>query len=414
MKQNDWTQNLRSRLGDRKSAVPDDLWDKIEQRLNAEHPVEAKRRIGTVRLVAWALSAAAAAALLVVAGYHANEDTIEHLADRHAGGTSKAVAKVSEDENANSSAVDNGNAASQLKETMASSSRVSANGENPVLLAENRVADAVEGSMLADGSGNKEQSVVEQGGESAPRSAHHPQRYTLPKGTTYVGSHDSRSSRWSVGASTNGSFVSSRNADMPGVRTLKASSALLPEAGHDELCGQTMYTSSNAALLSNYKEVRHHSLPVSFGLSVGYALSERLSLTTGIVYTYAASDLTKSSGGDDIVENQRLHYLGVPVGVKYKVWGSGIVHTYATAGAQADFNVSAVQATGDMKTNIDKDRVQFSANAAAGVQVDVARSVGVYAEPGVKYYFNNHSDVSTIFKDKPWNFNLQIGLRVDF
>lgn len=34
MKQNDWTQNLRSRLGERQAPVPDDLWDKIESRLD--------------------------------------------------------------------------------------------------------------------------------------------------------------------------------------------------------------------------------------------------------------------------------------------------------------------------------------------------------------------------------------------
>ena len=38
---------------------------------------------------------------------------------------------------------------------------------------------------------------------------------------------------------------------------------------------------------------------------------------------------------------------------------------------------------------------------------------GLYAEPGVKYYFDNGSRVVNFFKDKPLNLNLQVGLRLN-
>jgi len=67
-----------------------------------------------------------------------------------------------------------------------------------------------------------------------------------------------------------------------------------------------------------------------------------------------------------------------------------------------------------LKTDATHDHVQFSANAALGIQINALPQVGLFAEPGMKYYFNNNSPVETIFKDKPWAFNLQVGVRVDF
>ena len=45
--------------------------------------------------------------------------------------------------------------------------------------------------------------------------------------------------------------------------------------------------------------------------------------------------------------------------------------------------------------------------------IGCAVQLGIYIEPGVKHYFNNHSRVRNFFKDKPNNFNLQFGLRLN-
>ena len=58
--------------------------------------------------------------------------------------------------------------------------------------------------------------------------------------------------------------------------------------------------------------------------------------------------------------------------------------------------------------------MQCSLNAAAGLQFNILPNLGVYAEPGVGYYFNNGSKVETIYKEKPFNFNLKAGLRLSF
>ena len=81
MKHDDWTRQLNRRLANRETPAPDDLWEKIEMRLDAKDNKPVLKPRYTVRRIAtWSVSAAAVAALLVTIGYKANEDTIERLA----------------------------------------------------------------------------------------------------------------------------------------------------------------------------------------------------------------------------------------------------------------------------------------------------------------------------------------------
>ena len=41
----------------------------------------------------------------------------------------------------------------------------------------------------------------------------------------------------------------------------------------------------------------------------------------------------------------------------------------------------------------------------------VTKLLSIYAEPGVAYYFDNKSSLRTIYQEKPFNFNLNLGLR---
>ena len=82
------------------------------------------------------------------------------------------------------------------------------------------------------------------------------------------------------------------------------------------------------------------------------------------------------------------------------------------AGAEADYNVkNDTEEEGVKKENAKRDRVQLSGKASLGAQYDITPKVGLYIEPGAKYYFDNGSHVENTFKDKKLNFNLQFGLR---
>lgn len=387
---------MRRRLADRETPAPDDLWEKIEMRLDATAPKPVLKPRYTIRRIAmWSASAAAVAALLVAVGYQANEDTIEQLAAN----TPKTAAP-----NAAAKAVQAPIPATSVEPRLVAANyiRSTSNAAPHTCAAYNEVAatDDVEAMAVED-------AVV--------RAKAHTPQYTVAR-AMYVGDDEAvePTSRWSIGVHTGGSMTDGNYANIPVARCANAS--MLDDAYTDNSSTDNngYRPVGNAALLSRYNETKHHAQPVSYGLSFGYALNNRLTLTTGMVYTRAVTDFIRSSGNDNITETQRLHYIGVPLGVKYRVWGNRYIQTYATAGGQADFNVKATMTSGDVKTDVDCDNVQFSVNAAAGVQVDVVPHVGLYAEPGVKYYIDNKSAVATIFKDKPWAFNLQVGLRVEF
>jgi len=84
---------------------------------------------------------------------------------------------------------------------------------------------------------------------------------------------------------------------------------------------------------------------------------------------------------------------------------------YASAGGQIDYNVKADMKTAGVDVELERDRLQFSAQGALGIQYDFIPMLGVYVEPGLKYYFDNGSNIRNFFKDKPTNFNVQVGVR---
>lgn len=166
-----------------------------------------------------------------------------------------------------------------------------------------------------------------------------------------------------------------------------------------------------------------HRQPVRVGASVRFRLADRWGLETGVNYSYHSSDIASGDEESGYKTEQKLHFVGVPVNVSYNVWRNDYISVYVSAGGAVDFCVS-----GDAHTEFVSDRTivrtddedvrdsrpQWSVNASAGVQYDFFPSLGVYLEPGVSYYFNNGSSVKTIFKDKPVNFNLNVGLRFTF
>ena len=172
-------------------------------------------------------------------------------------------------------------------------------------------------------------------------------------------------------------------------------------------------------LLASYKAIQRkqqvnakHHAPVSVGLQVAFGIAPRLSLSTGMVYTRTSSDFYPYASSSSYNVHQVLHYVGIPVGLNYEFWQSGGFHAYVMAGAEADYNVkNDTEEEGVKKENAKRDRVQFSGKASLGAQYDITPKVGLYIEPGAKYYFDNGSHVENTFKDKKLNFNLQFGLR---
>ena len=110
----------------------------------------------------------------------------------------------------------------------------------------------------------------------------------------------------------------------------------------------------------------------------------------------------------------------MPLGLNYDVWHTDMLEVYVSAGAMAEFCVSGRSHTEYVSGNtvvntadidVRDKRPQWSVNASAGIQYNFNDILGIYAEPGVGYYFDNGTNITNIYKEKPFNFNLNVGLR---
>ena len=159
-----------------------------------------------------------------------------------------------------------------------------------------------------------------------------------------------------------------------------------------------------------YEETKHHQ-PISVGMQVGFHLLPKLKLSTGLVYTKVSSDFISGVSDTRTVSTQDLHYIGIPLDLSYSVWEYKGLHTYVTAGGEGAVNIkNHAETDGEVKES-KRDKMQWSTNASVGIQYDFIPQLGVYVEPGMKYYFDNGSQIENIFKDKKLNFNIQFGLR---
>ena len=174
------------------------------------------------------------------------------------------------------------------------------------------------------------------------------------------------------------------------------------------------FTRGESIYLKDYEERQDHKQPISFGLTLSYPITKRLSVSTGAVYTRLSSDFLTIVQNHQIKRHQVLHYVGIPLNLQFSVWQWRRLDLYLAAGGQVDWNVAAKANTDGVDQKMDKDRMQWSIGGSLGVQYHIVPQVGLYAEPGIRHYFNNGSSISNFYKDKPTNFNLQLGLRFDF
>lgn len=181
---------------------------------------------------------------------------------------------------------------------------------------------------------------------------------------------------------------------------------------------------TNLLLANQSKEVEariRHKIPVTLGLSMYYNLGKRWGIGTGVNYTKLTSELHSGSNSNYIKGEQSVHYIGIPVQVNYNVIQKGRFTGYVTGGVVVEKAVAGklktkyivndeVQET--QEERIDVKPVQFSVNSAVGLQMKIIDKIGIYAEPGIGYHFKNDSQLNTIYKEKPLNFNMKFGIRV--
>lgn len=454
MSNKDWTSKLRDQMTDYQEPVKHDLWAGIAQSLAQNQPVagengvpenhpvkrmEKEPKARVVTLKRWS-AAAAAVALLGIGGSY----VYLHQEDVEQGNAQLASLASSEASSASSAASSSLSAAS----SSLSASSSSHSKQVPLLAADNKSADSKSRQKAASSAASllssdyasvpvqsaapmndEGETMVAVASDKVPlvaskyKSAESAQSQAEPNSSSSY--HFSRNSEVAgvsmklyaenfgagMGDVNSGSNIANRYSDsgvmadpMPGVYPD-------PSVGGSNDVDYLMAAAYKALQKSPQGKAKHHA-PVSVGMQIAFGVAPRLSLSTGVVYTRTSSDFYPYAPNNDYNVHQVLHYVGIPVGLNYELWRSGGFHAYVMAGAEAAYNVkNDTDEDGTRKQDAKRDRVQFSGKASLGAQYDISPSVGLYIEPGAKYYFDNGSDIENTFKDKKLNFNLQFGLR---
>ena len=454
MSNNDWTNKLRDQLADYQEPVSRDLWAGIEQSLAQKTGYQEVSKPGKIiHINSWKRwsAAAAAVALLGVGGsyvyFHQEEDKLvsSQLAMVTDKPSASAVAKnLHPAENASENGARNSldSRDDNVGLGMKRSPKQTVEGKNAgrqlladqtVLLSsasENEVMPTSENELMVASVDSQPVSSAEEKTESNlqqdSQARQNPKAKSIDNlfanavvADAYHFSHHEETAGLSMklyaenlspnlGLSTSDDSYASSGSDvladpMPGV---------VPDPTVGGVNDIDYLLASYKVVQKTYKgEAKHHA-PVSVGLQVAFGIAPRLSLSSGFVYTRTSSDFYPYAPHNNYNVHQVLHYVGIPLGLNYELWKSGGFHAYVMAGAEADLNVkNDTEEEGVKKENAKRDRVQFSGKASLGAQYDITPNVGLYIEPGAKYYIDNGSEIENTFKDKKLNFNFQFGLR---
>lgn len=429
MKRN-WKEDIHDRLGNFETDAPDGLWEAIHQRMAQTERAQAEKR-QTPFVLQPALrrtACAAAACLALVAGY-------QYFAD----GGKETVSGVKVAQGGVADIPTNRYVA---KNAVAPAATVYAQTQNsPAVLQPNgrveQTADAI-----AQPTQNSESAQISTPQHLNTSTSQHPNPSTSqhPNPSTSQPLNPSTSQPHNPSTSLLAYTPADRQAShrtAPSQRWTLSTSAMTGMGASSVTNSTATYVEAvgpddviwadnpqlGIGIFNQGKSVKteyKHRLPVRVGLNVAYRLTDRLSVESGVSYTRLSSDMKDGTKDNYSSGSQKLDYIGVPLNVKYRAFGYRRLSVYASAGLLTEKCVSGKTTheyviSGEKKKHEAEDVAekpwQLSVNAALGAQFDVLRNVGVYVEPGVSYYFDDRSTLSTIYKEKPLNFNLNLGVR---
>ena len=445
MKRN-WKEDIHDRLGNFETDAPDGLWEAIHQRMAQTKPAQAEKRQAPFVLqpALRRTACAAAACLALVAGY-------QYFAD--GGKETASGVKV-----AQGGVADIPTNRYVAKNAVAPAATVYAQTQNSpaVLQPSGRVEQTAD--AIAQPTQNNESAQISTPQHLNTSTSQHPNPSTSQHPNPSTSQHPNHSTPQPLNPSTSQHLNPSTSQPHNPSTSLLAYTPADSHASHRTAPSQRWTLSTSATtgmgassvtnstatyveavgpddvmwadnpqlgigIFNQGKSVKteyKHRLPVRVGLNVAYRLTDRLSVESGVSYTRLSSDMKDGTKDNYSSSSQKLDYIGVPLNVKYRAFGYRRLSVYASAGLLTEKCVSGKTTheyviSGEKKKHEAEDVAakpwQLSVNAALGAQFDVLRNVGFYVEPGVSYYFDDRSPLSTIYKEKPLNFNLNLGVR---
>lgn len=164
-----------------------------------------------------------------------------------------------------------------------------------------------------------------------------------------------------------------------------------------------------------------HKVPVRLTLGVSYAITDRLSVVSGLSHTLLLSEYKEGTQQHYKSGEQRVEYVGVPINLKYDFYSSTRLDVYASAGITLDKCIKANRTddyflSGENRLkeviSLGEHPFQLSAGAAFGAEYRIYDSLWLFGECGLAYFFNDRSSLDILYKERPLNATFNLGIRV--
>ena len=168
----------------------------------------------------------------------------------------------------------------------------------------------------------------------------------------------------------------------------------------------------------DYSDAEHQA-PLSLGVILEKPLTERISVESGLVYTYLKS-IYRTPGNVEKNGVLQLHYLGIPLNVKVKIIKQPKWALYTSAGGMVEKGLRShyrqaiesmsVITNKEVKSNI--DGLQWSLSGGAGLDYKFSKDLSLFVEPRITYYLENNQPMSAR-TEQPLNVGVNGGLRIE-
>lgn len=311
---NKWSNKLRKKMESYEEVPPLDLWKDIERAIQKSPiivPVTKNRTYWTKRY------AALAAVLLfcLTVGYILREEYL--VSDKY-----KIADTIPEHINSNPSIEKEPDIVDLLVSEDVVESRIDEYYQSKITHSSNKEEDYKhEDIQVVEENANnlKEEKTPNQTDGSKLRSKEEKEtkkNESNPKPSLLPPKKDS-SLKLNLYASNLGSDFENQRRNSPQLLASGAPSLDMGEYPSDEdmLKGSIMENNLYRDVVTNVK----HKQPIRFGVSIGFDINHKWSLTSGLTYTKLTSDLFSGSDSYYYTGEQVLHYVGIPIAVRYKI-----------------------------------------------------------------------------------------------
>lgn len=133
-----------------------------------------------------------------------------------------------------------------------------------------------------------------------------------------------------------------------------------------------------------------HDLPLNFGMSMRIPIAGRLSLESGLTYSFLRSSA------------RNLHYLGLPLYLQCDILRGQRAGVYVSGGGSLSYCIA-----GGGKEH----PWQPSASVSAGAEYSIFKGVSVFGEASFSHYFDDGSPLETYYGLNPDTPSFRAGLR---